>query len=173
MDLICRKAKLRTHVPEQFDIPAPSLAKGEAFTEINLSRMQAVMNNISQEILCRLTRKLARKLYNDHLLDPENFEICEPLIERLQQRRSRLRVKYRPRMWVKRDRCRHGTNRRRTLDDLCHDRLMPEMQAIKDPERQHRRLRDIGIIKIVKDLHPKKWYSRRLPEATAGWRRVC
>ncbi len=40
-----------------------------------------------------------------------------------------------------------------SLDDRLHDPLVPEMQPVKHPKRQHGWLGDICVVGAVKDLH--------------------
>ena len=41
----------------------------------------------------------------------------------------------------------------RPLDDRLHYPLMAEMQPVKNAQRQHRRLLNIGVLGAVKYLH--------------------
>ena len=90
------------------------------------------MDDVCQKILGRLAGKFAVKFDDDRLLEPEDLEIRQPLIERLQQRRRGFRMKDRTRMRVEGNGRRDGTARLCTLDDRLHDPLMPEMQPVKN-----------------------------------------
>ena len=115
--------------------------------------MKTVVNYFVQKILSGLQRKIFVKWNYYRLLDPEHLKICEPLIKRLQQRRSRFRMQNRPRMRIERDRRRHRANRFCPLDDRLHYPLMPEMQPVKNAERQDGRPLDIRVLGAVKNFH--------------------
>ena len=111
------------------------------------------MNNIADEFLSRLSGKFTRKIDHDRLLDAEEFEVREPLIERLEQRWGRLRMENGTRMRIERDGGRNRVGAFRTLDDGSNYLLMPEVQSVEHAERQNARQGDIRTLSSVKNFH--------------------
>ena len=141
------------HFSEERYVAAAIFAESKAFAQIDLLRMQTVANDIVQEILGRLRRKLKRKRNDYSLLDSENRKICKPLVECLEQRWSRFGMQDCSRMRVKCNGRRHCTNSSSTVDDVTHYPLMPEMQAVKYAERKDGRPRDVSVFGAMKYLH--------------------
>jgi len=153
INLIRKKAQLAAHLSQQLDIAAPALAKSEAFAQINLACMQAIVNDLLEENLSRLAGKLAGKSDDDRLFNAEYLKICQPLIEGLQQRRSRFSMKHGPRMRIECDRRRSGPDSLCPLDNRLHYSLVSEVKPVKNAQRQNRRAEDIRVLSTVKNLH--------------------
>jgi hypothetical protein len=66
------------------------------------------------------------------LLYAQSIQVRKPLVQRLEQRRCRLRMKYRPTMRIKGDGRRMCADLLGTLDDLLHYLLVPEMKPVKN-----------------------------------------
>ena len=54
---------------------------------------------------------------------------------------------------VERDDGRHGAGGARALRHRLHDQLVAEVQAVEDAEGEHRRPRDLGVVRAVEKSH--------------------
>jgi hypothetical protein len=152
-DLFRNKPEVPAHLPEQVDIAAPVPSKGKVLAQMHFFGMQTVVNDLGNKILGWLPGKIAVKLDNDRLFDPEHLKICQPLVKCLEQRRGRFRVQDRPWVRVKRDRRRGRIDRISPLDHRLHYPLVPQMQPVKNAQRQDGGLLNIRVLCAVKYLH--------------------
>jgi hypothetical protein len=56
-------------------------------------------------------------------------------------------------MRIECDHCRHSARGTCALDNRAHDQLVPEMQTIKDTEREHGGSLNLGVVSSVKETH--------------------
>src|SRR5690606_9242018 len=89
-NLVRDKPKVGAHGANQINISAPALAECESFSQIDLLRLESLVNDLAKKVFGRLGGKFLVECNNDRLLYSQHLEICEPLIERLQKRRGRL-----------------------------------------------------------------------------------
>jgi hypothetical protein len=73
IDFISDKTKLADHFAEQFNVPAPTAAKCESFSQINFPCMQPIVDYIADKILGRLRRKFPIERDNDRLVNAQHF----------------------------------------------------------------------------------------------------
>src|SRR5690606_37872920 len=120
---------------------------------MHLFRVEPIMDDLANKLVSRLVGELLVKLDDDRLLYPKHLKIREPLVQRLQQRRGRFGMQHRPRMRVKSDRRRHRIDGASTLDHRLHYPLVPQMQTVKNAQRQNRRPLNIRVLSPVKYSH--------------------
>src|SRR5687767_9270688 len=114
------KAEPIAHVFQQIDVAAAVFAEREALAEVNLFCVKPVVDYVVEKLLGRLCGKFAIEQNDDRLLDAEHLKICEPLIERLQQRWCRFGMKHSTRMRIEGDRGRDGIYYLGPIDDRLH-----------------------------------------------------
>jgi hypothetical protein len=136
-NLVGNETKLGAHRSQEIDVPAAAFSECKALSEVHLFCLKPLVDDIAKKVLGRLRGKLFVERDHDGLLDAENLEICQPLIQRLQQRRCGFSMKNRSRMRIERYRRSNGIDDLRPLDDGLHYLLMAEMQAVKNAQRQN------------------------------------
>src|ERR1700738_3557741 len=128
------KAQLAADAAEQFDVSFTVMAKGESLTEINLLRLQTLLDYIKQKFARGNSRKLLREANDDCLLYAQHAKPLNLLIESLEQRWRRLRMQHGARMWIERDHGWDSPDCACSFDDRAHDQLVAEVQSIEDTE---------------------------------------
>src|SRR5207249_10373121 len=108
--------------------------------------MQAFCHDRAQKIVCSNLRKCFVEMNNDGLLNAEHTQRFNFLIESLEQRRRRLWMQHRARMWLKGEHSRRRFHRARPFHDSSDDGLMAEVQTIEDAKRQDSRTSDVSVL---------------------------
>jgi hypothetical protein len=140
---------------QQLDVAPPLVAEGEPLAEVDLARLEPHLDEAADELLCRERGQLAGELEDDDLPHAQVLEPLHFLVKSLEQRRGRLRLEHLARVRVEGDQRRRRAAEQGALDHRAHDLLVAEVEAVEDPEREHRRAAEGGVNDAVKNVHSR------------------